>query len=259
MSLAVRQVSVEKGYDPRDFALVASGGAGPLHAVAIARELQIPKVIIPWFPSHFSALGMLMADERHDIVRTYPAALAGLDFVALGKVVDELVRELKAMARNKQLTIEHYLDLRYVGQEFSLPVPVSRDQITAGDHTKIIADFSALHQERYEHHAEDEPVEMINIRLVARAPRARPNMPSPGSGAAQPRMAMVHMDDDTPVECAVHNRAELSAGTTITGPALVQEYGSTTVLFPGDRCEVVATGELLISVALGDDQGDGHD
>ena len=71
MSLAVREVSVEKGYDPRDFVLVASGGAGPLHAVAIARELHIPTVIVPQFPSHFSALGMLMADERHDFIRTY--------------------------------------------------------------------------------------------------------------------------------------------------------------------------------------------
>ena len=71
MSLAVRGVSVEKGYDPRDFVLVASGGAGPLHVCAIARELHIPKVIVPLFPSHFSALGMLLADERHDYVRTY--------------------------------------------------------------------------------------------------------------------------------------------------------------------------------------------
>ena len=80
MSLAVREVSVEKGYDPRDFALVASGGAGPLHVCAIARELHIPKVIVPLFPSHFSALGMLLADERHDFTRTFYCDLASLDF-----------------------------------------------------------------------------------------------------------------------------------------------------------------------------------
>src|SRR5205809_2267132 len=80
MSLAVREVSVKKGYDPRDFALVASGGAGPLHVVAIARELNIPKVIVPLFPSHFSALGMLLADERHDFIRTLYCDLAALDF-----------------------------------------------------------------------------------------------------------------------------------------------------------------------------------
>ena len=83
MSLAVREVSVEKGYDPRDFALVASGGAGPLHVMAIARELHVPTVIVPLFPSHFSALGMLMADERHDFVRTHYVDLGRLDFAAL--------------------------------------------------------------------------------------------------------------------------------------------------------------------------------
>ena len=83
MSLAVREVSVEKGYDPRDFVLVASGGAGPRHAVAIARELYIPTVIVPRFPAHFSALGMLMADERHDFIRTYYSELQSADFPAL--------------------------------------------------------------------------------------------------------------------------------------------------------------------------------
>ena len=86
MSLAVREVSVAKGYDPRDFALVASGGAGPLHVIAIARELHIPTVIVPLFPSHFSALGMLLADERHDFIRTYYSDLAGVDFAVLVKV-----------------------------------------------------------------------------------------------------------------------------------------------------------------------------
>ncbi len=82
MSLAVREVSVEKGYDPRDFVLVASGGAGPVHALAVARELYIPTVVIPQFPSHFSALGMLMTDERHDFIRTYYSELAEADFAA---------------------------------------------------------------------------------------------------------------------------------------------------------------------------------
>ena len=92
MSLAVREVSVAKGYDPRDFALVASGGAGPLHVMAIARELHIPTVIVPLFPSHFSALGMLLADERHDFIRTFYSDLAGVDFADLVAAHDEMVR-----------------------------------------------------------------------------------------------------------------------------------------------------------------------
>src|SRR5258708_33722507 len=100
MSLAVREVSVRKGYDPRDFALVASGGAGPLHVVAIARELYIPKVVVPLFPSHFSALGMLLADERHDFIRTFYCDLATVDFAALLKIHHEMVAQASATLRH---------------------------------------------------------------------------------------------------------------------------------------------------------------
>src|SRR5260370_24269025 len=93
MSLAVRQASVSKWFDPRDFALVASGGAGPLHVMAIARELHIPKVIVPLFPSHFSALGMLLADERHDFICTHYADLPTVDFSALVKIHHEIPAE----------------------------------------------------------------------------------------------------------------------------------------------------------------------
>src|SRR5712671_1123993 len=95
MSLAVREVSVQKGFDPRDFALVASGGAGPLHVLAIARELYIPTVVVPLFPSHFSALGMLLADERHDFIRTYYADLASVDFAKLLKIHEEMIEEAR--------------------------------------------------------------------------------------------------------------------------------------------------------------------
>jgi N-methylhydantoinase A len=248
MSLAVRQVSVEKGYDPRDFALVASGGAGPLHAVAIARDLRIPTVIIPWFPSHFSAMGMLMADERHDAVRTYPAALDVLDFADLGHVVDELETDLRKMCRSPDARIICQLDLRYQGQEFSLSIPVTRQQIAEGDRAGIRAAFDALHEHRYAHSADDEPVEMINIRLVASVRRQKPTMPKAGSAPAPARQRKVVMHAGPAVDCQVLERASLAAGQVIQGPALIQEYGSTTVIFPQDSCIVAPTGELIISV-----------
>src|SRR4029079_13108874 len=115
MSLAVREVSVQKGYDPRDFALVASGGAGPLHVLAIARELHIPTVIVPLFPSHFSALGMLAADERHDFIRTYYSDLATLDFNALHKVYQEMHAQTRGSLRNTSKAEERIqLDIRYL-------------------------------------------------------------------------------------------------------------------------------------------------
>ena len=248
MSLAVRQVSVERGYDPRDFALVASGGAGPLHAVAIARELRIPVVVIPWFPSHFSALGMLMADERHDIVRTYPAALETLNFSRLAAVITELASDLKGMTRTNAIDIDLLMDLRYVGQEFSLSVTVSREQIVHGDRAGIRRAFDELHKSRYEHNATDEPVEMMNIRLVARAPRAKPTMPKPGTETLRPRQAWVSMMQGPPVLCHVVDRGSLKAGESFNGPALIQEYGSTTVLYENDRCDVAPTGELIITL-----------
>jgi N-methylhydantoinase A len=251
MSLAVREVSVAKGYDPRDFALVASGGAGPPHALAIARELNIPTVIIPRFPSHFSALGMLMADERHDFSRTYYAELAEADFARLAAIAAEMADEGKrVLGRDGAgVTLQLLFDLRYVGQEFALSVPVSWARLQAADRTAIRDAFDALHEQRYAHHAKDEPVEIINLRLVARGARAKLAMPPlPRQGAAAPAERRAVAFDAGPVDCPVYRRDDLPAGAKLAGPALISEYGSTTVLFPGDRVSVAETGELIISV-----------
>jgi len=172
MSLAVRGVSVERGYDPRDFALVAMGGAGPLHAVEIARDLRIPEVIVPNLPAHFSALGMLMADVRHDYVRTYYRRLLEADYTQLGEIGAELRATgesaledagVEPSARRFQLS----MDLRYVGQEFWLQVPVSPAELAARDTAAIHSRFNALHDHRFGHAALDEPLEIVNVRLTA--------------------------------------------------------------------------------------------
>ena len=252
MSLAVREVSVAKGYDPRDFALVASGGAGPLHVLAIARELHIPRVIVPRYPAHFSALGMLSADERHDFIRTFYADLGAVDFAQIERTLSEMVAESASVLRNGRRA-EHRiaLDLRYVGQEFTLPVPVSARQIQAGARAAIRAAFDALYERRYAHHSPGEPVEIVNIRLAAvgRRPGLRiPRLPA-GRRTKAARRARVYLGDASrPVSCPVYRREELGAGARIAGPALVREHGTTTVLFKGDVLTVAKTGELLISV-----------
>jgi len=252
MSLAVREVSVEKGFDPRDFALVASGGAGPLHVLAIARELHIPKVIVPLFPSHFSALGMLLADERHDFIRTHYADLAAVDFAELTRIHDEMAAAAAAGLRHAAgAQHQAHLDLRYVGQEFTLSVPVTRDQLVAGDRAALRAAFDALYDQRYAHHSPDEPVEMVNVRLALvgkRAPLAFPTLEN--RGAPRPRRTReVFLDDPKkPAACPVFDRADLGAGCRIAGPALIQEHGTTTVLFAGDRLEMHASGEMVITV-----------
>jgi N-methylhydantoinase A len=252
MSLAVREVSVAKGYDPRDFALVASGGAGPLHVTAIARELHIPRVIVPLFPSHFSALGMLMADERHDFIRTFYADLADVDFATLFNIHREMVAEATASLRHgadAQRLI--HLDLRYVGQEFTLQVPVSVAQLEAGDRAAIRAAFDALYEHRYAHHSPDEPVEMVNIRLalIGKRPKlAFPRLAAAIAAAPAPRREVYFADVHTAVPCPVYRREALGAGSAIAGPALVQEHGTTTVLFERDALTVAPSGELIITV-----------
>jgi N-methylhydantoinase A len=252
MSLAVREVSVAKGYDPRDFALVASGGAGPLHVAAIARELFIPTVIVPLFPSHFSALGMLVADERHDFIRTFYSDLTGVRFPDLVAAHDEMAADAKASLRHgKDAEFQVHLDLRYVGQEFTLQVPVTLADLKAGDRQKIRSAFDALYEHRYAHHSPDEPVEMVNIRLAAVGRRTKLAFPTVSKNAdAKPasRHKAWFARADQAVDCPLYHREDLGAAAVIVGPALIQEHGTTTVLFAGDRCTVAPSGELIISI-----------
>jgi N-methylhydantoinase A len=252
MSLAVREVSVAKGYDPRDFALVASGGAGPLHVVAIARELYIPKVVVPLFPSHFSALGMLLADERHDFIRTFYCDLATVDFAALLKIHHEMVAQASATLRHAaQAQRQIHLDLRYVGQEFTLQVPVSVEAIASGDRAGIRAAFDALYEHRYAHHSPDEPVEMVNIRLALIGKRPKPVFPrlAARGGSKPARTRAVYLAEARKaLPCPVYQRETLGAGDEIAGPALIQEHGTTTVLFAQDALTVAPSGELIITV-----------
>ena len=251
MSLVVREVSVEKGYDPRDFVMVASGGAGPLHVLAIARELHIPTVIVPLFPSHFSALGMLLADERHDLIRTHYSDLAGVDFGKLIDVHDEMVTEARAGLRHtKGAEQQVHLDLRYTGQEFTLPVPVTMAQLKKGDHRTIRATFDKMYEQRYAHHSPEESVEMVNIRLAVIGKRPKLTFPKRRGGKAPPaRRRPVYLGNAAkPVSCPVYARDTLPAGMRIPGPALIEEHGTTTVLYPGDQCRVAPSGELIIAV-----------
>lgn len=255
MSLAVREVSVAKGFDPRDFALVASGGAGPLHAAAISRELHIPTVLVPLFPAHFSALGMLLADERHDYIRTHYTSLEAADFDEIVGIVREMMGEGRDALRHRD-GAEHLiqLDLRYAGQEFTLSVPVTLPQLQQGDRLGIRSAFDALYDRRYAHHSPDEPVELVNVRLAVIGQRAAMEIPQlpPGSTPKPSRRVPAYLDDTLqPVVCPVYRREELGAGARLSGPALVRELGTTTVLFAGDVCTVADTGELVITVRGG--------
>jgi N-methylhydantoinase A len=251
MSLAVREVSVEKGYDPRDFVMFASGGAGPLHVLAIARELHVPTVVVPLFPSHFSALGMLLADERHDFIRTFYCDLASLDFDALCVVHDDMAAQAQASLRHsKGAERQLHLDLRYIGQEFTVSVPVTLAQLRRGDRVGIRDAFDRLYEHRYAHHSPDEPVEIVNIRLAMIGKRPKLSFPLlKGARTAKPvRRRPVYFGGGKPAACPVHARSALRPGNRISGPALIEEHGTTTLLDKGDVCRVARSGELIISV-----------
>ena len=256
MSLAVREVSVAKGYDPRDFVLLASGGAGPLHAAAIARELHIPRVIVPRFPGHFSAVGMLLTDLRHDLVQTIYARFDRVEPKRVLATYLEMAAQLAELIDPERLRVEAFFDMRYAGQDFTLPVPVDAAELEHADLAPIRRRFDEVHQRRYGHHAPDEQAEVVNLRVTGLGRREKPRMVPAADvayGNASVARASVHfVAGSAPVDAPVYVREELAPATEIAGPALIEEYASTTVVFEGDRVTVAPSLELLIEVQRND-------
>src|SRR5579884_830649 len=254
MSLAVRAVSVGRGYDPRDFALVAFGGAGPVHAAEIARELHIPRLIVPRVPGHFSAFGMLLADLRHDYVRTYYRPLLESDFDEIEKMFDAMITEGCGLLEQEgtprhAMTVERFLDIRYVGQEFAIQTPVTTDDLRRRDPQRIRAVFDEIHDRRFGHQAVDEPVEIVNLRLTVLGRRERSEFPRLGvaqGNALIARQPVVFDDPSAPVTTPIYDRERLAAGERVGGPAVILEYASTTLLFAGDEMQVAPSGELIV-------------
>lgn len=265
MSLSVRAVSVRKGEDPRDYALVASGGAGPLHATLLARELNIGRVIIPVLPGQFSAWGMLACDVRHDLVQTMIGLLKEVDPSAVEAALKRSEEEVRARLHEdlgdideSAIQTQRFLQLRYKGQEFTVDVPLgdsARVESALGD---VRSGFDRMHHNLYGHSAPDEPVEMVGLRVAVRSPlpgsvnpfevMTQRGVEGRARGAPQTRDIVLHPDCG-PVTCAVHQREELKVGEVVHGPAVVEERSSTALLLEGDRLEVASNGALVIEIA----------
>jgi N-methylhydantoinase A len=255
MSLSVRAVSVEKGYDPRDCALVPSGGGGALHAMAIARELSVPRVIIPPMPAHFSALGMLLADLKHDYVQTFVRELAETSGAELAHAFSLLEQSAVATlteegSKAEQMVLRRFLDMRYRGQEYTLPVPIGEDLRSLTDFGAIRARFDQLHQEHYGHSAPREPVMMVNLRLSALG-RFEDGLPLDAASREEDRGVRgrrpVIFEKD-PVECPIYLRSGFKPGDRLEGPAVIEEIGATILVYPGDKLQVNEFGHLVIEV-----------
>ena len=259
MSYAVKGVTTERGLDAGDFALVAYGGAGPLHAVEIAREIGMRTVVVPIAPGLFSAFGMLFSDLRYDFVRTWFTRLEDARFDAMEKVYAELERQGReaiagTSAKPRAVVVKRAADMRYVGQEHAVTVDLPLRLFVREDRAGIKRVFDAMHAQRYGTSAPKEPAEIVSLRSTVTGALSKPKLNTIKRGKSAPeRTAMrgkrpVYFDGRFRTT-TIYDRALLLAGNRIDGPALVEEYASTTVLWPGDRLEVDPYGSLHISVA----------
>jgi N-methylhydantoinase A len=261
MSYAVKRVTTERGLDAGDFALVAYGGAGPLHAVQVAREIGISTVIVPTAPGVFSAFGMLFSDLRYDFVRTWFTRLEDAPFAAIERVYRDLERQGRAAiagtsVKPQKITLKRAADMRYVGQEHAVTVDLPLKVFEREDRRAIKRLFDAMHELRYGTSAPDEPAEIVSLRSTVTGLMRKPPQARVARGGRTPDKAAftgrrpVYLDGKfrpTPT----YARAALTVGNRISGPALIEEHAATTVLLPGDRLEVDACGHLIIKVAGG--------
>jgi N-methylhydantoinase A len=256
MEKAIRIISIERGYDPRDYTLVAFGGAGGLHACELAAALEMPRVLIPKFPGGLSALGILRADVGKDLSQTVRLAVAGAAGVhaavrqSFARLERQAFRELAAegFARSR-VRIERWLDMRYAGQAYELSVPADGGFVQA---------FHRAHERRYGYADPARHTEIVNVRIRAIGATPKPELPR--EQPARSNIESARLTDrlgifaGKAIRTPVYDRAKLGAGHLLRGPAIVTEYSATTVLPPGWQARVDSFGNLILTPA-GNKQG----
>ncbi len=258
MSGLLQSMTVKRGYDPREFAIVAFGGAGPIHAVAIARELNIPTVIVPPFPGVFSAWGMLMADLRHDFGQTYIKPMDDADPESINGIFRELevrVRELfeRENIEEESIVLSYAMDLRYLGQEHTLSVPAP-SKFENADKSILGKSFDEIHLKIYGHNAPDEPKEIVSLKVTSIARVKKPILETIARGSETPvpeaglGKRKVYVGNERYQEFSIYQRDKLLAGNTFIGPALIEEATATTVVENKQVCKVDKYGNLVITL-----------
>jgi len=247
MAGAVREVSVHRGFDPRDFTLVGYGGAGPMHIFHVAEELGIENVMIPRFPGHLCALGQMLADIRRDSVSAWTGRLSTALPDALKAKAAALRTEAAARLVEDGLPAERHrfgfsLDMRYVGQSFTLPIDWDRD---SASWTEARAAFDARHAEAFGYAAPENDVEVVNVRLVALGRVDKPELHFDAPTGRDPLLERRSVWFGEWIDCPVYLREALPPGHALTGPAIVEESGGTSVVPPGWNVTVHESGALL--------------
>jgi N-methylhydantoinase A len=261
MTNALRLVSTNKGYDPRDFALMAFGGGGPMHAVALARELKVPRVIVPVNSAVFSAWGMLLTDLRRDLLQTN---LMPLQPTMADAIVAQF-RSMEAASRadfaqdgiavdGSALHFEYLLDMRYQGQEHTVKVPIASATTVPLDVDLVASLFHSAYEKRYTYRLPN-AIQIVSFHLVARAPVPKPDLPKAVAKGRRLEDAVigtraVDFDADGIVEAVIYNGAILEPGMQLRGPAVIQEPVVTLVVPPGERVSIDEYGSYHVRLNI---------
>lgn len=256
---AIHVVTVEQGYDPRDFALVAAGGAAPLHTGVLAKSLGIPRVIIPHASSVFCALGGLEADMKYDYVKTYLVKMGLLESADLSNAFEELRREGVArlekdgIAENMRF-FEYWLEMRYVGQHWDISVPVNMGNGRGPDLQAIVQDYHKRHELVHGYKLEEREVEIANLRLMAIGkspkinPRARPLEVRDVTAALKGRRQAYFGSELGFMEVPVYDGSNLKSGNEFTGPAIVEKPSTTIVIYPEQTARIDVRENMIIDL-----------
>lgn len=256
---AVRVISVERGHHPKDFALLTFGGGGGFVAANVARELSIPKAIVPPGPANFSALGMLMTDVVHDFAQTYVTGLEEVDTEKVNEIYTGLLAQAQEALTSdgfddSQRAVVPSAEMRYQGQEHTVNLPLPGHVIQARTIERIVESFNAAHQRQYGH-SMDDPIEIVTLRLRAVGLLPRPGLPKIGAGTGRADRARkgtraVYLHEPRQrVGYPVYERSLLLSSDRIKGPAIIEEPSSTTVIHANDVLTVGDYGELVIEVS----------
>jgi N-methylhydantoinase A len=257
MEEAIKAVSSARGYDIRDFTLVAFGGGGPMHAGRMALDLGIPTLLVPLTPGVHSALGLLMSDVKHDYVRSKLVGLDDLDLAEINHLFNQLMDQAKNDLHaegfeDEEIKIEPYLDLRYAGQGYELTVPCTMPPLTKEDLKMMRRRFDTLHEQNSGHKAETEPVELVSLRLISLGlvPQAKL---SPGKATGREleqaktgeRQVFFGTEHGT-LTTEIYHRNRLEPGHRVAGPAVVEQLDTTTVIHPEQEATVDEYCNLII-------------
>ncbi len=256
---ALKLVSVRRGHDPRDFAMVAMGGNGPVHGAFLAGELRIPKVIIPQMPATFSAWGMLMTDLRQDFVQTRIMPIAGCDLNEIAAIYEAMEEEaLRVYAHQgigrDRVVFARSADLRYIGQEHTVRTPVPGGRMDESLVSQVRKDFDRIHEQSYTFKLPDSAVEFVNFNLTAygTVKKAKIEKMAPGGriDAARTGIRLIDFDEQGRLMSHIYDRVKLGPGHRLEGPAVVEEDTSVTVVYPGQKLEVDEYGNLIIETGV---------